>query len=168
MFLKKKRYRGADIGENGRIPAGLKSLLLAKNTVDSCHLRALISRGWSFFFPYTLTTIFSAWNGLLFLCKWIIERCSSFCSTQYCSRISSNLTIYVSELGCKLCWILKHEKLASRKFWAAVDAINVGVYLKAKILFKGAICKNKLLLSLHAKQRMEEAFRPWMRGNPMT
>lgn len=42
---KEKRYRGADIGENGRIPAGLKSLLLAKNTVHSCHSRALISRG---------------------------------------------------------------------------------------------------------------------------
>lgn len=35
-----KRYRSADIGENGSIPAGLKSLLLLKNTVDSYHSRA--------------------------------------------------------------------------------------------------------------------------------
>lgn len=39
-----KRYRSADIGENGSIPAGLKSLLLLKNTVDSYHSRALISQ----------------------------------------------------------------------------------------------------------------------------
>lgn len=42
IFVSKKRYRCADIGENRSVPAGLKSLLSL--TVDSYYSRALISQ----------------------------------------------------------------------------------------------------------------------------
>lgn len=45
---REKLYRGADICETCSVPAGLKSLLSLKNTVDSRHSRALISQDCSF------------------------------------------------------------------------------------------------------------------------
>lgn len=99
MFLRQKQYRCADICEKCSVPAGLKSLLLLKNTIERSHLKALMSL--KFFFSVS-GGLYSVHEGLQTADSAEMNNIKDFVHQLHPVMLPNTSFYYAPELSCDL------------------------------------------------------------------